>query len=44
MQSAEDGQANWQERYYFIKTVPDPIELEQPRREFKNCSGSFLSI
>jgi hypothetical protein len=25
-------------------TMPDPIQPEQPRREFKNCSGDFLNI
>jgi hypothetical protein len=24
--------------------MPDPIQPEQPRREFKNCSGNFLNI
>jgi hypothetical protein len=24
-------------------TMPDPIQLEQPRREFKNYSGNFLT-
>jgi hypothetical protein len=30
--------------YCFIKAMPDPIQPEQPRREFKNCSGNFLNI
>jgi hypothetical protein len=30
--------------YCFIMTVPDPIQPEQPRRELKNYSGSFLNI
>jgi hypothetical protein len=30
--------------YCFIMTMPDPIQPEQPRREFKNCSGNFLNI
>jgi hypothetical protein len=25
-------------------TMPDPIQPEQPRREFKNFSGNFLNI
>jgi hypothetical protein len=25
-------------------TMPDPIQSEQPRREFKNYSGNFLNI
>jgi hypothetical protein len=24
--------------------MPDPIQPEQPRREFKNYSGNFLNI
>jgi hypothetical protein len=27
-----------------ITVLPDPIEPEQPRREFKNYSGNFLNI
>jgi hypothetical protein len=27
-----------------IVTMPDPIQPEQPRREFKNYSGKFLNI
>jgi hypothetical protein len=44
MQFAENVQANGQEGYCFIMTVPDPIQSEQPRREFKNYNGNFLSI
>jgi hypothetical protein len=44
MQFAEIFQANWQEGYRFIMTMPDPIHLEQPRIEFKNYSENFLSI
>jgi hypothetical protein len=40
----EDFKANRQEGYCFIMTMPDPVQPEQPRREFKNCSGNFLSI
>ncbi|PNF34818.1 hypothetical protein B7P43_G03780 [Cryptotermes secundus] len=35
---------NWQEGYCFIMTMPDTIQLEKPRGEFKNYSGNFLSI
>jgi hypothetical protein len=44
MQFAENFRANWEEGYCFIMTVPDPIQTEQPRREFKNYSGNFLNI
>jgi hypothetical protein len=44
MQFAENNQANLQEYYFFIMTMPDPILPEQPRREFKNYSGKFLNI
>jgi hypothetical protein len=44
MQSIENIQANWQEGYCFIVTIPDPIQPKQPRREFKNYSGNFLNI
>jgi hypothetical protein len=44
MQIAENVQADWQEGCCFIMTMPDPIQPEQPRREFRNCSGDFLSI
>jgi hypothetical protein len=30
--------------YCFIMIMPDPIQLEQPRIEFKNYSGNFLNI
>jgi hypothetical protein len=40
MQFAEKVQANWQELYWFIMTLPDPIQPEQTRREFKNYSGN----
>jgi hypothetical protein len=30
--------------YCFVMTVPDPIQPEQPRREFKNYSENFLNI
>jgi hypothetical protein len=33
----------WHEGYCFIMTVPDRIQPEQPRREFKNYNGNFLN-
>jgi hypothetical protein len=36
MQFTENFQANWQEGHCFIMTMPDPMQPEQPRREFKN--------
>jgi hypothetical protein len=44
MQVAEKVEANWQEGYCFITTMPNLIQLKQPRREFKNDSGNFLNI
>jgi hypothetical protein len=44
MQFTENIQANWQERYCFIMTMPDSIQPEQPRREFYKYSGKFLDI
>jgi hypothetical protein len=44
IQFTENVQANWQEGYCFIMSMPDPIRPEQPRRKFKNYSGDFLSI
>jgi hypothetical protein len=44
LQFAENLQANWQEGYCFIKTMPDTTEPEKPRGEFRNCSGNFLNI
>jgi hypothetical protein len=44
MKFAGDIQAKWQEGYCFVMTMPDPIQLEQLRREFKSCSGNFLNI
>jgi hypothetical protein len=44
MKFAENVQTNWQEGYCFIMTMPDPIQPEQPRKEFRNCSGNFLNI
>jgi hypothetical protein len=35
---------HWQGGYYLIMTMPDAIQAEQPRREFKNYSGNFLNI
>jgi hypothetical protein len=42
MQFAENIKTNSEEGYYFIMTMPDHIQLEQPSREFKNCSGNFF--
>jgi hypothetical protein len=44
MQFKETVQANWQEGYCFIMTMPDPIQPEQHRREFKNYCENFLNI
>jgi hypothetical protein len=44
MQFTENVQANWQEGYCFIMTMPDPTQPNQPRRELKNYSGNFLNI
>jgi hypothetical protein len=34
--------ANWQDGYCFIMTMPDPIQSKQPRRDFKNCGGTWF--
>jgi hypothetical protein len=39
-----NDQANWQEEYCLIMTMPDPIQPGQRRREFKNYNGNFLNI
>jgi hypothetical protein len=39
----ENVQANWQEMYCFIITMPDSIEPKEPVREFK-YSENFLNI
>jgi hypothetical protein len=44
MQFAENFQAHRQEGYCFTMTKPDPIQPEQPNREFKNYTGNFLNI
>jgi hypothetical protein len=44
MQFIENIQANWQDGYCLIMTMPDPIQPEQPNREFKNYSGNFLNV
>jgi hypothetical protein len=44
MQFTENFQANWKEVYCFIMAMPDPIQPEQPSREFKNYTGNFLNI
>jgi hypothetical protein len=44
MQFAENIHVNWLEGYCFIMTMPDPIQNEQPRKEFKYYSGNFLII
>jgi hypothetical protein len=36
MKFAENVQASWQEGYYFIVTMPDPIQPEQLKIEFKS--------
>jgi hypothetical protein len=42
MQLTGNIYANWQERSYFIMTMPAPIQPEQSGREFKIYSGNFL--
>jgi hypothetical protein len=44
IQFAENFQANWQEEYYFIMTIPDSTQPEQPRRKFKNYSENSQNI
>jgi hypothetical protein len=44
MQFAENVQATWQEVYCFIMTMPDSIQPNQSRREFKNYNENFLNI
>jgi hypothetical protein len=44
MQFSENVQANRQEVYCFIMTMPDPIEPEQASGEFKNYSANFWNI
>jgi hypothetical protein len=44
IQFTENVQANWQEGYCFIMTMPYPIQPKQPRREYKNYKGNFLDI
>jgi hypothetical protein len=44
LQDAENVQASWQERYCFIMIMPDPIQPEQLKIEFKSYSGNFLNI
>jgi hypothetical protein len=41
MQLTENIQANWQEEYCFIMTIPDPIQPDQPSRKFKNYIGNL---
>jgi hypothetical protein len=41
MQFTENVRVNWQEGYCFIMRMPDPIQPEQTREEFKNY-GEFL--
>jgi hypothetical protein len=41
MQFAENVQANRLEGYCFIMTMPDPIQSQQPRREFKYSGDLF---
>jgi hypothetical protein len=40
MQLAENFQADWQEEYFFIMIMPDPIQPKQPRRESKCSLGT----
>jgi hypothetical protein len=35
VQFAENVQANWQEGYCFIMTMPDPIELDFAHSDFR---------
>jgi hypothetical protein len=44
MQFAENLQAKWQEGYCYIMAMLDPIQPENPRREFKNYSGNNSNI
>jgi hypothetical protein len=44
MQFAENVRANWQEGCCFIMKMSNPIQPEQPRREFKKYSEDFLNI
>jgi hypothetical protein len=42
MQFTENIQANWQEGYCFIMTMPDPMQPDQPRRRIKYYCGNFF--
>jgi hypothetical protein len=44
MQFAGNVHVNWQEGHCFVMTMPDTIQSERPRTEFKNYSGDFLNI
>jgi hypothetical protein len=44
MHLAKKLQANLQVEYCFIMAMPDPIQPEQPRREFKKYRENFLNI
>jgi hypothetical protein len=44
MQFIEDIEARWEEGYCYFMIMPDPIQPEQPRREFSNYSGNFFNI
>jgi hypothetical protein len=44
VQFVENDQANSQEEYCFIMAISDPIQSEQPRKEFENYSGNFLNV
>jgi hypothetical protein len=44
MQSVENVQANFQEGYCFIMTMTQPIQPEEPKREFNNYNGNSSNI
>jgi hypothetical protein len=45
MEFAVNFQGNWQEGYCFIMIMPDPIQLELARKEFKNYTvGTSLNV
>jgi hypothetical protein len=42
MQFAENIQANWQDGNCFIMAMPDPIQSQQPTREFQELQWELL--
>jgi histone-lysine N-methyltransferase SETMAR len=42
MQFAENVQANWQEGYCFIMTMPDPIQTEQTQDRIQELQRELL--